>query len=139
MKAEASDCRLAVSPVTADAVLACTRQKTTCVGRSNAFPFAIERENPADRPTRRHFPSTGAKKASAHEKRRVGQEGRMQAKTASATRSRHQEVRKLVDRLERGWAWFDANPDHPQFAAREDRWIAWLREYEAAFDAALGR
>ena len=41
-------------------------------------------------------------------------------------------VAELVERLERGWKWFDENPGHPQFEQREDRWIAWLREYEAA-------
>lgn len=49
------------------------------------------------------------------------------------------EIGAMADRLERGWTWFEENPGHPQFAAREDRWIAWLREYEAACDEAYGR
>lgn len=44
-------------------------------------------------------------------------------------------LKPLVDRLNAGWEWLDAHPDHPEFEARTDRWIAWLREYERAFDA----
>lgn len=42
------------------------------------------------------------------------------------------DVAELLDRLERGWRWFERNPAHPNFAQREERWIGWLREYEAA-------
>lgn len=103
------------------------------------FPLVAEGKNPFDGPTRGHLPSTGAKSLSVRENRHHAGEGRMQAKTVSVTRNRHQEIRKLVDRLERGWAWFEANPGHPEFEAREERWIAWLREYEAAYDEAVGR
>ncbi len=41
----------------------------------------------------------------------------------------------LVGKLEDAWDWLEANPDHPDFHARELLWIAWLREYEAAVDA----
>lgn len=37
-----------------------------------------------------------------------------------------------LDRLERGWRWLAAHPDHPEHRAREDRFIGWLRRYEAA-------
>lgn len=49
------------------------------------------------------------------------------------------EIAAMVERLERGWRWFEENPGHPQFEQWEDRWIAWLREYEAACDEAYAR
>ena len=49
------------------------------------------------------------------------------------------EIAAMVERLERGWRWFGRNPAHPNFAQREERWIGWLREYEAACDEAYAR
>lgn len=42
---------------------------------------------------------------------------------------------ELVSLMERGEKWLADHEDHPQFAEREDQWIAWLREYEAIEDA----
>lgn len=49
------------------------------------------------------------------------------------------EIAAMAERLEKGWQWFERNPNHPNFAQREGRWIEWLREYERACDEAYGR
>lgn len=41
------------------------------------------------------------------------------------------ETDDLAAWLNRAWTWCEANPDHPETAAREERWIAGLRRYEA--------
>ncbi len=47
----------------------------------------------------------------------------------------HRRKQSLVDRLERGWWWLADHPDAADFAEREDRWLAWIAEYEACCDA----
>lgn len=42
---------------------------------------------------------------------------------------------ETLARLDRRWAWCDANPGHPLFAEREDAVLADLAEYERLEDA----
>ncbi len=44
-------------------------------------------------------------------------------------------VRTVEDRLNKGWDWLNANPDHAEFANHETRWIDLLHDYEHAMDA----
>jgi len=46
------------------------------------------------------------------------------------------DIERARKRLEAGWTWFERNADHPEFARREERWIDWLKEYEALIDRA---
>ncbi len=46
------------------------------------------------------------------------------------------DIERARKRLEAGWTWFERNADHPEFARREERWIEWLKEYEALIDRA---
>jgi hypothetical protein len=43
------------------------------------------------------------------------------------------------DRLEKRWRWLDANPNHPEYAAREDACLADLADYERLEDALTAR
>lgn len=45
------------------------------------------------------------------------------------------ELPSLVDQLERGWGWCEANRDHARVGEYENRWISWLRLYEQATGA----
>jgi len=45
------------------------------------------------------------------------------------------EAKRLYAWLDRANDWCTAHPDHLEFIAREDRWIATLREYEIVCDA----
>ncbi len=45
------------------------------------------------------------------------------------------EEKRLYAWLDRANDWCTANPGHPAFVAREDRWIATLHDYEAVRDA----
>ena len=58
----------------------------------------------------------------------------MQAKNVSVTINRQHEIQRMAQRLFAGWAWLDENPADFEFEVREDRWIAWLREYEEVCD-----
>lgn len=42
---------------------------------------------------------------------------------------------RLVERMDRRWAWLDANGGHPQFIEREDAVLADIQEYERIEDA----
>jgi len=53
-------------------------------------------------------------------------------KRATALRARRDALR---ERLEIGWAWLAENPDDPDHAENEDRFIAWTTDYERICDA----
>jgi hypothetical protein len=38
-------------------------------------------------------------------------------------------------KLGTGWDWLEAHRHHPDYDAREDRWLEWLATYEATADA----
>jgi len=41
-------------------------------------------------------------------------------------------VRTVEARLNKGWDWLKASPDHAEFRHHEDRWIDLLHQYEDA-------
>lgn len=46
-----------------------------------------------------------------------------------------QQANTLVQQMEKGDAWLDANKEHHKFSEREDQWLGWEAEYRAIEDA----